>query len=161
MHDGDNTNLPQINYELLVEEALRTVVRSALQVAENDGLIGDSHFYITFLTDAPGVSIPKSLKAQHPERMTIVVQHQYWNLVVRDDDFSVTLSFSGQPESLTVPFDSVVDFNDPSVGFGLQFASEEMEPLGIEQAAQGSTKNEAAREHSADVVLLDSFRKNT
>ncbi|MGU9962137.1 MAG: SspB family protein [Candidatus Puniceispirillales bacterium WSBS_2018_MAG_OTU23] len=120
----DNTFNSQINYELLVESALREVVRSSLKIAEQNGLPGDAHFYITFLTEYNGVNIPPRLRETHPERMTIILQHQFWDLDVREDDFSISLSFGGRREMMVVPFMSVIDFNDPSVGFGLQFAIE-------------------------------------
>lgn len=156
MDDGQNTLMPQINYELLVEEALRTVVRSSLRIALQNGLPGNTHFYITFLTEADGVMIPDRLKESHPERMTIVIQHQYWDLDVEADKFSVTLSFGGQPETLTVPFIAVVDFNDPSVGFGLQFAHDDPEMPEDEAPAPEEV---SADQQSADVVSLDTFRK--
>lgn len=156
MDDGQNTFTPQINYELLVEEALRAVVRSSLRIAEQNGLPGNTHFYITFLTDANGVVVPDRLKESHPERMTIVIQHQYWDLKVEADHFAVTLTFGGVPEELVIPFMAVVDFNDPSVGFGLQFAHEESTSEGPEEPA---TPEADSDQQSADIVSLDTFRK--
>jgi len=164
---SDNTFTPQINYELLVETALRSVVRSALKIAEQSGLPGEAHFYITFSTEYPGVDIPQRLKESHPEKMTIILQHQYWDLDITDDQFSVSLSFGGQRETLVVPFMAVVDFNDPSVGFGLQFATDQLDEDTI--IDEGETLPEADQEQqeddgaqaSADVVSLDTFRKKT
>ena len=154
MDDGQNTITPQINYELLVEDALRAVVRSSLRIAEDNGLPGNTHFYMTFLTDADGVEVPERLKESHPERMTIVIQHQYWELKVKSEKFSVTLAFGGVPEKLAIPFSAVVDFNDPSVGFGLQFAHEE-----TESEIQSSDIPDPDESPSADIVSLDTFRK--
>ena len=166
MADKDNGFTPQINYELLVETALRTVVRSSLKIAEQSGLPGNAHFYITFLTNYPGVDIPPRLKESHPERMTIILQHQFWDLEIRKDDFSVSLSFGGSRELLTIPFMSIIDFNDPSVGFGLQFASEltEANDEDLEESNDlpADSDIEAAKpaaSSTADVVSLDTFRK--
>ena len=114
-----------INYELLVEDALRTVVRGSLALVEHEGLPGDSHFYITFQTTADGVQMSETLKAANPQEMTIVLQHQFWDLNVSESHFSVTLSFSGVHHNLNIPFSAVTHFNDPSVGFGLQFSGAE------------------------------------
>ena len=114
-----------INYELLVEDALRTVVRGSLALVEHEGLPGDSHFYITFQTTADGVQMSETLKAANPQEMTIVLQHQFWDLNVSETHFSVTLSFSGVHHNLNIPFSAVTHFNDPSVGFGLQFSTAE------------------------------------
>ena len=157
--DGQDTTTPQIDYELLVEEALRAVVRSSLKIAEDGGMPGETHFYITFATDDPGVAMPDRLRESHPEKMTIVLQHQYWDLKVEDEKFSVTLTFGGVPETLVVPFAAVVDFNDPSVGFGLQFAQEEqgtVEELPVPASVPADGGNA-----TADVVSLDKFRKKT
>ena len=96
-------------------------MREALARTERDGLRGAHHFYVSFRTGAPGVAIPDYLLAKYPEEMTIVLQHQFWGLEVRDQDFSVTLSFHNRPEQLTIPFAAVASFADPSVSFALQF----------------------------------------
>lgn len=110
-----------ISYEDLVEQALRTVLRDVLVTARDQGLPGDHHFYITFQTEADGVVMSTRLRARYPEEMTIVLQHQFWNLTVDDAMFSVDLSFSGQTEHLRVPFDAITAFADPHARFGLQF----------------------------------------
>ena len=111
----------QIRYDLLTQQALRSVVRNVLADAAKKGLPGDHHFYITFDTKAPGVRISERLLGQYPEEMTIILQHQFWDLTVGDDEFEVGLSFGGVPEKLTVPFEAINGFFDPSVQFGLQF----------------------------------------
>jgi hypothetical protein len=111
----------QIRYDLLTQQALRGVVRSILIDAAKKGLPGDHHFYITFDTKASGVRVSERLLGQYPEEMTVILQHQFWDLKVSDDEFEVALSFGGIPEKLTVPFAAINGFFDPSVQFGLQF----------------------------------------
>jgi hypothetical protein len=111
----------QIRYDLLTQQALRGVVRSVLADAAKKGLPGDHHFFIEFDTLAPGVRMSDRLRAQHPEKMTIILQHQFWDLTVNDHAFEVGLSFGGITERLTIPFDAIHGFFDPSVQFGLQF----------------------------------------
>jgi hypothetical protein len=110
-----------IRYDLMAQDALRGVVRKVLADVAKKGLPGDHHFYISFDTHAPGVSISPRLAAQYPDEMTIVLQHQFWDLSVTDERLQVGLSFSGIPERLVVPFASIKGFFDPSVQFGLQF----------------------------------------
>jgi len=110
-----------IRYDLLTQQALRGVVRNVLVDAAKKGLPGEHHFYISFDTRAEGVRLSDRLKGQYPEQMTIILQHQFWDLEVDDAGFSVGLSFGGVPEKLSVPFDAIKGFFDPSVQFGLQF----------------------------------------
>ncbi len=110
-----------IRYDLLTQQALRGVVRAVLTDAAKKGLPGEHHFYIAFDTKADGVRIPDRLHAQYPEQMTIILQHQFWDLKVSDEEFEVGLSFGGIPTKLTIPFEAVKGFFDPSVQFGLQF----------------------------------------
>jgi hypothetical protein len=111
----------QIRYDLLTQQALRGVVRNVLVDAAKKGLPGDHHFYISFDTRAEGVRLSDRLRAQYPDEMTIILQHQFWDLKVGDDEFEVGLSFGGIPERLTVPYAAINGFFDPSVQFGLQF----------------------------------------
>src|SRR6185312_10619754 len=113
------------HYETMIDRALRGVVREALERAAREGLRGAHHFYIGFATDMKGVSIPDSLRARYPQEMTIVLQHQFWDLDVGKDGFSITLSFQKQLERLTIPFVAVRSFADPSVNFALEFAPPE------------------------------------
>jgi uncharacterized protein len=159
------------HYEQMVERALRGVVREALERAAKQGLRGDHHFYIGFSTRAPGVALPDALHARYPEEMTIVLQHQFWNLEVGRDSFSVTLSFQRQLERLTVPFAAVRSFADPSVKFALEFAAPEANstekpapPRGVGVPAPLAPPKEdkpqpAAEKPTAEVVTLDNFRK--
>ncbi len=114
-------SVDHIRYDLLTQEALRSVLRRVLQDAAKAGLPGDHHFYISFNTEAPGVRISKRLRGQYPDEMTIVLQHQFRDLSVNEHAFEVGLSFSGVSEHLVVPFDAIKRFFDPSVQFGLQF----------------------------------------
>lgn len=158
-----NDHSTGINYELLVDDSMRNVLRGALSIAEHVGLPGDSHFFITFRTDFDGVCINQSLLKDGENTLTIVIQHQYWDLKVEDEAFTVTLSFAGKPETLVVPFTSVTQFSDPSVGFALQFgyideAHDELlseEPAKIEAI---TSDKDTASDESAEIVSLDSFR---
>ena len=128
-----------MQYGQMVEDSLRGVVRMALRRAATDGLLGEHHFYIGFKTQAPGVDIPEHLQAQYPDEMTIVIQHKFWGLEVREDDFEITLSFGGQGQRLFIPFQALTSFLDPSVQFGLQFGKPDDEALGtggLEAAGQ-------------------------
>ena len=109
-------------YDLLTQQALRGVVRNVLtEAAKKKGLPGDHHFYITFDTTAEGVRMSDRLRVQYPEQMTIILQHQFWDLTVNERGFEVGLSFGGIPEKLGIPFEAISGFFDPSVQFGLQF----------------------------------------
>jgi hypothetical protein len=111
----------QIRYDILTQDALRGVVRKVLSEVARTGLPGEHHFFVTFATHAPGVRVSSRLLARYPEDMTIVLQHQYWDLTVNEHAFEVGLSFNGIPERLLVPFTAVKAFLDPSVQFGVQF----------------------------------------
>ena len=114
-----------IRYDVLARDALRGVLRRVLTDAAEHGLPGEHHFFITFLSTAEGVKLSPRLLAQYPEEMTVILQHQFWDLVVTEDRFEVGLSFGGIPERLVVPFNSIKSFFDPSVQFGLQFEPQE------------------------------------
>src|SRR5919199_5718575 len=115
-------------YDRMVETALRGVVREALSRAAKHGLTGAHHFYVPFRTTAPGVALPDYLRAKYPAEMTVVLEHQFWDLEVGADSMSVTLSFQNRPERLTIPLPAITAFADPSVKFGLQFQDESVEP---------------------------------
>jgi uncharacterized protein len=149
-----------LQYDKLVERALKNVVREALMHVSTHGLPGAHHLYITFRTDHPGVSIPDTLKAKYPVEMTIVLQYQFWDLLVGDEGFRVTLSFNDRQQRLVIPFAAINAFADPSVNFALQFQP-------IEAAAQNDdgAKPDAAKEPAepaakdGKVIPLDTFRK--
>lgn len=177
-----------MNYDQMTQLALRGVVRDSIRrVIREDGLPGTHHFYITFLTRYPGAEIDESLAKKYPEEITIVIEHQFWDLTANEEDFEVTLKFGGVPKYLKIPYLAVTRFHDPSVGFSLQFdAPREMQPAAtplttLEPAtspkaetkksapkkkaakpkakAKAKAKAGAAEEDDDNVVSLDSFRK--
>jgi hypothetical protein len=169
-----------IRYDILAQDALRGVVRKVLSEVARTGLPGEHHFFISFATKAPGVRISSRLLDQYPEEMTIVLQHQYWDLAVTDTAFEVGLSFNNVPERLLVPFAAIKGFADPSVQFGLQFElAPEAEtpkpaplpseapatPLPAPAATAAQTSDESGGDEAeeertaAEVVSLDAFRK--
>ena len=163
-----------IRYDVLARDALRGVLRRVLADAAEHGLPGEHHFFITFLSTAEGVKLPPRLLAQHPEEMTIILQHQFWDLVVSEDRFEVGLSFGGIPERLVVPFNSIKSFLDPSVQFGMQFetsdapsevAAKNLPAVPAAPAPPAATsppepQSEPAKPgEGAEVVRLDRFRK--
>ena len=174
----DRNNPDQMGYEGLAQEALRGVVKASLKRAAGPGgLPGAHHFYITFKTRGPGVSIPSELVEKYPDEMTIVVQHQFWDLAPGETFFSVTLRFGGQPKRLSMPYQAVTRFYDPSVQFLLQFepsegetqpsATGELVPLRRPEAAPGPAPAEenatpddpGPDEDGPKIVSLDKFRK--
>ncbi len=155
-----------LRYDRLVENALREVIQQALTTVAADGLPGAHHFYITFRTSAPGVELAESLRTEHPQDMTIVLQHKFWDLVVEEDRFAVTLSFGGNQERMVVPYEALTAFVDPSVKFGLQFQASPGEATSATDAVAGASppmqimqEQDQAAGTPAEVVNLDSFRK--
>ena len=167
-----------IRYDVLARDALRGVLRRVLTDAAANGLPGEHHFFITFISTADGVKLSPRLLAQYPQEMTVILQHQFWDLVVTEERFEVGLSFGGVPERLVVPFSSIKSFFDPSVQFGLQF--EAAEPLadadGVEKlstapvpakltvpaaspAVVADDETPTKPSEGAEVVRLDRFRK--
>ena len=179
----------ELDYVTLMQDALRRVVYDVLTItAELEDTPGEHHFYVEFLTHSPDVIIPDHLRDAYPERMTIVLHHQFYNLSVTEESFTVTLKFKGVPAELTIPFSAIIGFADPSVKFGLRFDQEDVEtsahstpnsPDSITEnasdkdapasAQQGSlpntpendkqTKDDDTNDGGADVVSLDAFRK--
>lgn len=171
-----------IRYDILAQEALRGVMRKVLAEVARTGLPGNHHFFITFMTGAPGVRVSSRLRERYPEQMTIVIQYQYWDLKVSETGFEVGLSFSDVPEKLEIPFSAVRGFYDPSVSFELEFdvrqdapeapvatlpqpepekptlaaPAAEKAPAGKKDAKK---KDETGDAKGADVVSLDAFRK--
>jgi uncharacterized protein len=165
-----------IRYDVLARDALRGVLRKVLTDAAAHGLPGEHHFFITFVSKAEGVKLSPRLLAQYPEEMTIILQHQFWDLTVLEDRFEVGLSFGGIPERLVVPFSAIKSFLDPSVKFGLQFDTSEVAEVAPEtlpaapapsavSVPAAAEKAETAEEPTppnqggAEVVRLDRFRK--
>ncbi|HEX3495372.1 MAG TPA: ClpXP protease specificity-enhancing factor SspB [Methylocella sp.] len=179
-----------IRYDLLVQDAVRGVVRKVLSDVARDGIPGEHHFYIGFRTHARGVRLSARMRELYPDEMTIVLQHQFWDLSVTGEAFEVGLSFQNIPEMLVIPFDAVTRFADPSVGFELQFAVEGeaagvgdagsspqtapasvLEPLAQapplpeagtrKDATEVAERAEAAHEGEPKVVSIDAFRKKS
>ena len=174
-----------IRYDLLVQDALRSVVRRVLADTARSGLPGDHHFNIAFKTQAAGVVMPSAIRARFPDEMSIVLQHEFWDLTVGQDSFEVSLNFSRRPERLTVPFDAITGFTDPSVPFGFKLeprvAEEQPAPrtapaLASETRPPAKTKREPEKPapavgavpapekaspspDAAKVVSIDAFRK--
>jgi hypothetical protein len=151
----------QMHYEAMAQEALRGVVKAALKrAAAPEGLPGAHHFYITFKTEAPGVSGPNDLLGKYPDEMTIVLQHQYWDLAPGETFFSITLKFGGQPKRVSVPYAAVTRFYDPSVQFLLQFESPTSNTATLPVAQEEPAAPPAETDPDApNVVSLDTFRK--
>ena len=139
-----------IRYDILTQDALRGVVRTVLTDTAKRGLPGDHHFYISFDTRAEGVRLSPRMQAQYPEEMTVVLQHQFWDLIVTDSGFEVGVSFGGIPERLAIPFAAVTGFYDPSVEFGLKFA-EVGETINPELAATGDDPSRPPAEHNVSI----------
>ena len=169
-----------MDYQALVERAMKGVVREVLLRVAEDGLPSEHHLYITFLTEHEGVEIADRLIGQYPNEMTIVLQYQFWGLEISENAFEITLSFSGKNERLLIPFDAVVGFADPSVNFGLQFRPAMGDELTDAMELQYSDPAEDITDHTSDddsgqpaedddldsgdqttgeVVALDAFRK--
>ncbi len=157
-----------LHYERMVEDALRGVLREVIARVAQLGLPGGHSLYITFRSGDPGVGIPDSLRAQYPDTMTIVLEHQFWDLAADDDCFAVTLSFKGRRQKLTVPYAAITAFHDPGVQFGLRF--DQLTVTGGEKSAsaakppvpapvKGPSSPSEPQKKSGDVVSLDSFRK--
>ncbi|MBI1327602.1 MAG: hypothetical protein GC136_08185 [Alphaproteobacteria bacterium] len=162
-----------LRYDRMVEGALRGVVREALQEVVDTGLPGDHHFYITFMTDHPGVSIPSYLKDRYPGEMTIVLQYQFYDLAVTKEILNVTLSFNNVPEKLVIPIPAITIFADPSVNFALQFQplndsameddiddADDDDPISPDdKPKKGRKKKTDGDAKSGEVISLDQFRK--
>lgn len=143
----------EINYDVLMEKALKTVVIEALKIVAEEGSNDKNHFYITFQTSHPLVRMDSALLNQYPEEMTIVLQHQFANLLINDNYFEVDLSFNNIPHTIRIPWDSITYFADPYARFALSFSSQTSNTLkkdNLSQKVSGGT---------ADIVSIDSFRK--
>lgn len=159
-----------IRYDKMVEKALRGVVIQALNHVVENGLPNDHHFYVTFITDYPGVEIPPYLREQYPEEMTIVLQYQFYGLETFEDKFTVTLSFNNQPEKLVIPLEAVTIFADPSVNFALQFQpmedieedEDDLPPPPPSKTGKNDPGSKPAKGKvgaEGNVITLDKFRK--
>ena len=169
MVDGGNNDGNEIkgfHYDALVEESLKSVVKKVLKLTSQDGLIGDSHFFISFNGNFPKVIVPSELKSNDNSEIKIIIQHQFWDLISNKNHFEVTLSFNGTKKKISIPYDAITSFTDPSVGFGLQFKTEVSEStLNIEnkeQVIEVSKKENISKNDtntpSGEIVSLDAFR---
>lgn len=147
----------EINYDALMENALKQVVKSVLTIAQIQGLPGDHHFYVAFKTSHPETKVSDLIKSQYPEEMTIIIQHQYKNLQVMENHFSVELQFGGISQVLEIPYDAIVYFADPSVRFGLSFNDDNADD---DDALLHETSQILEQSKKpADVISIDSFRR--
>ena len=158
---ADETPESLIPYDEIVQDALRAVVGRVLgEIEETGALPGEHHFYITFKTRMPGVSIPKHLLERFPDEMTIVIQHKFWDLSVGDDSFTVGLSFGGVPATLHVPFAAVTQFHDPAVEFALTFQANALEePLEEHEEAENDAPKAESVDDGSNVVSVDFTKK--
>ena len=148
-----------IDYGTLMHKAMRTLIFDVLKDVEKSGLPGEHHFFITFDTTVEGVEISEWLRKRYPEEMTIVIQHWFDGLNVKEDGFDITLNFGDQPESLVVPFLAILTFVDPSVEFGLRFEQNEDEQPQFSEMEKANDQEKKSSKKKGDVVSLDSFRK--
>lgn len=155
--------MPYFDYEAIVQKALRSAVHEALMEVQNNGFSGSHHFYITFQTNRADVQMPDFLREKHPEEITIVLQHQFWDLKVTEAGFSVNLSFNDKHETLIVPYTAIISFLDPSVKFGLQFVPDDVPMLSdnTDVSSKGKTVNKtpSAVTDGDNVITMDTFRK--
>lgn len=150
----------EMHYDQLAQDALRGVIRLALErAASPEGIPGEHHFYITFKTRAVGVSVPADVLAKYPDEMTVVLQHQYWDLTVEPTGFSVMLKFGGMPKVLSMPYTAVTRFYDPSVQFLLQFEDPETAEDPVEEPTPPAPPPPSGDDDGPKVVSLDQFRK--
>ena len=166
--DGNNngSESQSFNYDILVEEALKNVVKKVLKLTSTEGLVGNSHFFISFNGDFPEVLVPSELKSEDTSEIKIIIQHQFWDLIATEDHFEVTLSFNGQKKKISIPYESITSFTDPSVGFGLQFKNQKPEhslnDYDNKQIIEVSKKDDNLKSEtnikSGEIVSLDEFR---
>ena len=164
-NDNNGSNTQGFDYDFLVEDSLKNVVKKVLKITSETGLIGNSHFFITFNSNDSSVIVPPELKNADNSEIKIIIQHQFWDLKTSEDHFEVTLSFSGEKKNISVPFIAITSFTDPSVGFGLQFKIEETfkdtSLSKIESSDLNTTKItnlEDNDQKSGEIVSLDEFR---
>jgi hypothetical protein len=164
--DGKNNGneIPGFNYDILVEEALKNVVKKVINLTSQNGLLGNSHFFISFNGNNPGAIVPAELKSENNSEIKIIIQHQFWDLISTEDHFEVTLSFNGKKKKISVPYNSITSFTDPSVGFGLQFKYENHEDFTKTLVKKDTSKilstveKDTKNKKSGEIVSLDAFR---
>ena len=165
-NDDGTLNIKGFDYDDLVEESLKNVVKKVLKITAESGLVGNSHFFITFNGNDNEVIVPDELKSTDSSEIKIIIQHQFWDLKATDEHFEVTLSFNGQKKNIHVPYKAITSFTDPSVGFGLQFKVEEKEIISNEEKKDENIVLENKKDQtkltnetgSGEIISLNEFR---
>ena len=156
----DKIDTKSIDYDRIVEDTLRLVVKKSLELVNEEGLPGEHHFYISFDSKHKGVKVPSELKVSEDNEIKIILQHQFWDLTIDDHKFSVILSFNGKKKSVSIPFNSITSFSDPSVGFSLQFKKDFLNENTIKEKEISSNKisEKKNQKFKAEIFSLDAFR---
>ena len=165
-NDDGTLNIKGFDYDNLVEESLKSVVKKVLKITAESGLIGNSHFFISFNGNDDDVIVPDELKSADSSEIKIIIQHQFWDLKATDEHFEVTLSFNGQKKNIYVPYKAITSFTDPSVGFGLQFKVEEPKKISIEEKKDENVvlenkevqTKQTNKSVSGEIISLNEFR---
>ena len=165
-NDDGTLNIKGFDYDDLVEESLKNVVKKVLKITAKSGLVGNSHFFISFNGNDNEVVVPDELKSNDSSEIKIIIQHQFWDLKATDEHFEVTLSFNGQKKNIYVPYKAITSFTDPSVGFGLQFKVEEQKKISIEEKKDENVvlenkevqKKQTNKSVSGEIISLNEFR---
>ena len=156
----DKIDKINIDYDQIVEDALRLVVKKSLELVNQEGLPGSHHFYISFDSTYNGVKVPSELRVGEDNEIKIILQHQFWDLIIDDNKFSVVISFNGKKKNISVPFNSITSFSYPSVGFTLQFKKDFLaENIKKEKKISSNKSNEDKKQKfNAEIFSLDAFR---
>ena len=162
-NDDGTLNIKGFDYDDLVEESLKNVVKKVLKITAESGLVGNSHFFISFNGNDNEVIVPDELKSSDSSEIKIIIQHQFWDLKATDEHFEVTLSFNGQKKNIYVPYKAIISFTDPSVGFGLQFKVEEKkitpsEEMNDKNIISEDKKGQTNETESGEIISLNEFR---
>ena len=165
-NDDGTLNIKGFDYDDLVEESLKNVVKKVLKITAESGLVGNSHFFISFNGNDNDVIVPDELKSNDSSEIKIIIQHQFWDLKATDEHFEVTLSFNGQKKNIYVPYKAITSFTDPSVGFGLQFKIEEPKKITTEEKKDEKVvienkeveTKQTNKSVSGEIISLNEFR---
>ena len=157
-NDDGTLNIKGFDYDDLVEESLKNVVKKVLKITAESGLVGNSHFFISFNGNDNEVIVPDELKSTDSSEIKIIIQHQFWDLKATDEHFEVTLSFNGQKKNIYVPYKAITSFTDPSVGFGLQFKVEEKKDENIVLENKKDQTKQINETESGEIISLNEFR---
>ena len=165
-NDDGTLNIKGFDYDNLVEESLKNVVKKVLKITAETGLVGNSHFFISFNGNDDDVIAPDELKSTDSSEIKIIIQHQFWDLKATDEHFEVTLSFNGKKKNIYVPYKAITSFTDPSVGFGLQFKVEEQKKISIEEKKDENVvlenkevlTKQTNKSVSGEIISLNEFR---